>query len=102
MAKYLRGVFLDIGNYVHTTNSILSRYLLRIRYGPLIVLFALASVYVGRFTRREPTKEHSRQARALLFALALVRSRVRFYATLFTNRSSDPDQRSRPGLFTRA
>ncbi|MCJ7831076.1 MAG: hypothetical protein MUP86_00915, partial [Dehalococcoidia bacterium] len=45
---YLKGLFINLNNYVHASSPIVSRFLLRIRYAYLIAVFLAASGLVWR------------------------------------------------------
>jgi hypothetical protein len=65
---YLKGTFLDLNNYLTTSNLFVSWYLFKIRYLYLIVLFLLMSIFVVyHIDENISTKQRQRNI-ALIFA----------------------------------
>ena len=59
VVTYVNGIFFDLNNYLSVTNSFISNFLLKIRYGYLIVLFMLMSTLL--FLRSEKMMAERRQ-----------------------------------------
>jgi hypothetical protein len=68
IVTYLKGTFLDLGRYFPTANPVAARFLLNVRYGALVALFATASLYADWAARRDPVEARRRDVRALLIA----------------------------------
>jgi hypothetical protein len=68
IAVYLKGTFLDMGNYIQTTNPAVSRFVLNIRYGYVVAMAALASMYLCRTRRRLLFDRGRDRVRALLIS----------------------------------
>ena len=64
---YLKGLFINLNNYVHTSSPIVSRFLLRIRYAYLIAVFLAASGLVWRQAKASPSAQQ-RSSMALVAA----------------------------------
>ena len=62
---YVNGIFFDLNNYLSHANTFVSDFLLKIRYGYLIVLFMVMSVVL--FLRSERVMAHRRQHIALIW-----------------------------------
>ena len=56
---YVNGIFFDLNNYLSQTNSFVSNFLLKVRYGYLIVLFMVMSVLL--FLRSKEVIANRRQ-----------------------------------------
>ena len=66
--KYLKGTFFNVNNYLTTSNSFISRFLFKIRYLYLTMLFLVMSILVF-YRRDEKISANQRQRNiALVFA----------------------------------
>ncbi len=63
---YMNGVFFDLNNYLSVSNSFVSKFLLKIRYYYLIVLFVVMSVLLVFRSNKKMVKEQSQHYVALI------------------------------------
>ncbi len=64
---YMKGIFLDLNNYLSDTNAFVSNYLLKIRYLYLIVLFMMMSALLFLQRNEEMMAERRQHAIALIW-----------------------------------
>ena len=65
VVTYVNGIFFDLNNYLSLTNAFVSDFLLKVRYGYLIVLFIVMSALLFLRSRKMMTKQ--RQNIALIW-----------------------------------
>jgi hypothetical protein len=58
VGRYLSGTFLDLNHRIHTSNVAVSRFILKIRYAYLILMFAALSLALTRMNLNEPDDRH--------------------------------------------
>ena len=55
---YINGIFFDFNNYINIGNSFISKYVLKIRYSYLIVMFFAVSIAVYLYSRLKTILDH--------------------------------------------
>jgi hypothetical protein len=68
VVRYVTGTYFDVGNYLHTSNPFVRRFVFQIRYLHLICLFGIVSVFLYALRRRYPDKEKPQGDIALVSA----------------------------------
>ena len=68
VVTYLTGTYFNVGDYLHTSNPLVSRFAFQIRYWHLVCLFAIVSVFLYALKRRYPAEEKPKGDTALVSA----------------------------------
>jgi hypothetical protein len=65
---YLKGTFFDFNNYLHSPDPFISKYILKIRYFHLILLFMIMSGILYSLQKKHASEKEGRSQLALIFA----------------------------------
>lgn len=85
LSKYLKGTFFDLTSYVSSHNAFIDRYLFNIRFGYLVIIFIIATLFILAQKKKQQQSSGWSKSMALVIATCFPCWR-RYHGILFSKR----------------